>query len=304
MISEREWQALSADGSRLAALYRKGQNAPLLTEVDQLAKEGPLQPDVLGVASLALTALERYAEAIKAAEGALALAPDQAWLFSALAAGYAGQGDLARAVASQRRAAQLSPAAAEHTINLVRYIRMAGEAESAAKVARQAMLQHPAHAGLHVELGLSLLDLGQRAEALAQLRAAQQAAPGDFSGYENEGVLHLRSGDQREARRALRKSLQRSPGRTESENLMAATLGTPGSVFRHLLDLGRVNLIGWLIIVFLYYLLFRLMEFFWKQWPQTLPLGRMLLLGALCYLVGGLLVGRTLRLLFRTNWPK
>lgn len=72
----------------------------------------------------------------------------------------------------------------------------------------------------------------------------------------------------------------------------------------HLLNVARVTVVGWLMISFLYYLLFRLVEFFWKWQPVTMPLGRAVLLITLYYLGGAMAIGHLLRFLFRKGWPK
>lgn len=308
MITEREIQAFDQEALRLLEAHHKGQHAAILNEVDELAKAGPLSPAVLGLASLALSELERYDEAAKAANHAVHLAPDQAWLFHALARGEAGQKRLTEAVAAQRQAVRLMPAEAGYAAKLAAYLRESGQPAEAARVARQALVTSPDHAGALNELGLALQAAGDRSGALEQFRLAQAADREDPTGYLNEGSLHLEAGDLSAARRALREALRREPGLTEAEDRMAETLagrtGFMRSVLLHLLNLGRVTIIGWSIIAFLYYLLFRLVEFVWKVAPAFLPVGQALLVVTLAYLLGGMMMGHIMRLAFRTVWPR
>lgn len=308
MITEREIQTFDADGLRLLEAHRKGQHAALLNEVDELAKAGPLSPAVLGLGSLALGELERHDEAVKAANQAVHLAPNHAWLHHALAKGEAGQKRLEQAVAAQRQAVRLMPAEAGYTAALAAYLRESGQPAEAARVARQALMTSPEHSGALNELGLALLAAGDQGGALAQFRLAQAADSQNPTGFLNEGSLHLKAGARSAARRALREALRRQPGMTAAEDRMAETLagqtGFMRSVLLHLLDLGRVTVVGWSIIAFLYYLLFRLVEFIWKVAPALLPVGQAVLVITLIYLAGGMVLGHIMRLSFRIVWPR
>lgn len=307
MISQRERSGLSEQAARLLGLFEREQHAALLNEVDELSKAGPLEAGVLGVASLTLTELERYEEGRKAAEAAIDRAPAQAWLYGALAAAEAGAGRREAAVEAQRRAVQLMPGEPGYGALLARYQRESGDAAQAVRTARQALLPDGAHAGALNELGLSLLAADEPDEALVQFRLAQETNPQDPAAYVNEGALHLRRGAVRESRRALRQALQRRPGLVEAENLMAESLARKGlglAVLKHVVTLARVTLVGWLIIAFLYYLAFRLLQFVWRMIPAALPAGQGLLWITLVWLLGGMAAGHVLRRLFRSGWPK
>lgn len=307
MVTDRERKLLDSEAQGLLELYEQGQHPHLLNEVDQLSKSGRLSTGVLGVASLSLTAMERHTEAVKAAREAISREPGWAWLHHALAQAEAGHGALQAAAEAQLQAVRLMPGEPGYAAALARLERLQGHPDQAARTARQALMVAPGHAGALNELGLALLEAGDAAGALAQFRSVQQAAPDQPQGYVNEGVLHLRTGNRGEARRALRKGLQYSPGLTEAENRMAETLTGPKGLVRaavlHLLTLGRITVVGWLIIAFLYYLLFRLLEFIWKVAPATLPVSRGVLLVTLIYLLVGLSAGHLLRFLFRKGWP-
>lgn len=310
MIAEPEVKLLDPEALRLLDLYEKGQHAPLLNEVDELSKAGPLKAGVLGLAALSLSAMERHTDAVKAAKQALAQEPRWAWLYEALAAAEAGPGTpdaLSRAMATQQRAVQLAPAEPAYGAALARYQRQAGNPSEAVATARKALQANPAHAGALNELGLALQASDDREGALQAFRQAQEAAPTDPDGYLHEGTLQSRAGDRGAACHALREALRRQPGMPTAEDRMAETISGPTGPARatllHLLFIGRITLMGWLIIAFFYYLLFRLLEFIWKLWPAMLPVGRGLLLITLAYLLGGLALGRLLRLAFRMGWP-
>lgn len=308
MITEREAHLLDEDARRLLALHQKEQNAALLNEVDELSKRAPLTPGVLGVAAMALTALERSDEAVKAAGHAAKAEPGWAWLHHALAAARARLGHLEEALAAQRQAAQLMPGEPGYTAGLARYLREAGQPDQAVRTARQALLTAPAHPGALNELGLALQAAGDPAGALEAFRQAQATDPAGAEAHISEGVLHLRAGARKEARKSLRAALKRHPGLPEAENRMVETLaGKQGflhTALIHILNLGRLNVVGWLMIAFLYYVGFRLLQILWRYLPATLPAAQALLIATLAWLLGGMALGHLLRLLFRTGWPR
>ncbi|HYG56772.1 MAG TPA: tetratricopeptide repeat protein [Symbiobacteriaceae bacterium] len=307
-MTERERAELDADSLRLLHMYESEQHAPLLNEVDELSKRGRVSPAVMGIAALSLTALERYAEAAKAAAEALRRSPSSAWLYHTLASVHGGEGKHREAISAQVRATQLMPGEPVYLAALAGYQRLAGDTEQAVRTARQATVTGPDSPAVRNELGLALEAGGKSAEALAQFRQAQQTAPADPAAYLYEGSLHLRAGDRPAARAALRAALQRRPGLAAAENRMAETLtGSSGPLRKallHVLNLGRVTLVGWLMIGFLYYLLYRLLEFLWAMAPVLHTGGRILLLAALVYLLGGAILGTLLRFAFRTGWPR
>lgn len=308
MLAEREIKQLDQEAIRLWELFRSNQHTALLNEVDALSKVGGLSAGVLGLASLSCSHLERYDQAANAASQALQSQPQWAWLFAALARAEAGQNRTEKAVFAQQQAVRLAPGEPGYMADLAGYQRLVGHHESAMRTARQALMVDPDHAGSLNELGLALLAAGATDEALSQFQRAQDVSANDAAGYMNEGGLHLRAGARGEAHRALREALRRQPDLHRAEDLMADSLaGDKGPVrllLGHLLLLARVTMIGWLAIAFGYYLTFRLLQFIWRVAPVTLPIGQTLLLVTLVWLLGGLIVGRLLRLGFRLGWPR
>jgi Flp pilus assembly protein TadD len=302
VISVKERQQLDVGALRLLELYEQGEHAHLLNEVEQLSKEGAPTPAMLGLAALSLTALERHADALKAAGQAVEHATDRAWLYAALAGAQAGASRWEEAVWAQERAVQLMPGEPGYLVALARYQRLAGAPEQAVRTARRAWVADAAHPGALVELGLALAATGDPEGALAQFRAAQAAAPAEPAGWLNEGMLLLQAGDHSGARQALHRALAVKPGLEDAENGLAATLGAK-PVILHLLVFGRLNTVGWLIVAFLYYLFFRLLEFVWKLAPATYPAFRVLLGVSLLYLLAVLAGGRLLRAAFHRGWP-
>jgi len=300
--SQQELALLDPDALRLLDAYKKGQHGALLQEVDNLSKAGTVTPGVLGVAALACTALERYDEAVKAATAALEQQPNWAWLYHGLAAAEAAQQHLDRAVAAQGRAVRLMPGEPSYAAALAQYLRRSGQVHQALAIAHQALIASPSDGGLLNEYGLAMLESGDAESALAQFRLAQSADPAEPAGYINEGVLRMRTRDRGEARRCFGRALRRRPAMPEAEDGIADTYvgqrGLVRAVVGHLLALGRVNLLGWVMIAFVYYLAFRLLQFLWRTWPALLPAAQGLLVVTLVWLLGGLALGRLIRLIF------
>lgn len=308
MISDREAELLDAPALRLLDIYKNEQYTSLLHEVDDIAKAAPLSAGAYGIASLACSAMLRYEEAAIAAETALGKEPNWAWLYNALSLARVGQQRLQEAVSAQRRAAALMPDQPAYGAHLARYLRLSGRTDEAIGTARSGLELHPNHTPFRNELGLALLDQGDMVAALAQFKAAQQAEPTEPTPYLNEGVLHQRAGAPGKARLYFREALRRHPGHIEAEDLLAQSFagnsGVAKQLLAHLLTLGRVTAVGWLMISFLYYIFFRLLQFLWRVFPASEVAFQGLLWVLMAYLIVGFLTGRLLRFAFRSPWPR
>lgn len=307
MAENREWERLDPEARRLLEMHARGQYAALLNEVDDLSKRGPLTAGMYAVASYALTELERHAEAVNAARLSIQQDSGWAWPHHLLAAAEAARGRLNEAISAQSRAVALEPGEPGYGANLARYQRLSGKAEAAVKTALQALAVDTDHVGARNELGLALQARGDRSGALTEFRRAQAQAPGDPLPWLSEGVMLLDEADLAGARAAFHQALARKPGMPEPEDRLADTLTPPGSgrrTLHHLLWFGRLNLVGWAMIIFLYYVTFRLIQMVWKAIPALLPVAQGLLWVSMGYLLGSLVLGRGLRFAFRRGWPQ
>lgn len=302
IMTHPETERLDAEARRLLPAYEKGQYTSLLAEVDELSKRGPLTAGLLGLAAASLVAMERYDEAVTAARGAVEREPRWAWLYLALSRAEGGRGNWATATDAARIAMQIVPGEPGYLANLSACQRQSGQPDLAARTARQALVLDPAHVESLNQLGLALEAQGDEQGALEQFRQAQSASPEQAGPYLNEGALHQRAGRTAEARRAFQAALRQNPGLNDAEDRLAESLSENPMARRglkHLLALARLSLIGWGVVAFFYYLLFRLLEFFWRMWDVLLPVGRALLVVSLVWILGGAMAGWTLRLWFR-----
>lgn len=301
ILTHPEVERLDADAHQLLAAYEKGQYTSLLAEVDELSKRGPLSAGVLGLAAASLIALERFEEAATVARAAAERQPRWAWLHLALSRGEGGRGDWTRATEAARQAVQLLPEEPAYLANLAGCQRESGQPDLAVKTARQALQLVPDHPESLNQLGLALEALGDESGALEQFLRAQ-AQPGETAAYLHAGALHHRAGRVSEARRAYQEALRREPGLTEAEDRLAESLTRQPLARRaimHLLAIARLSLIGWTVVAFFYYLLFRLLQFFWRTWEGLLPVGQTLLVVSLIWILGGALAGLLIRALLR-----
>lgn len=235
-------------------------------------------------------------------------------------------GDWAKAIAAADQAVRLAPSEpAWHALG-ARLRRESGFAAEALQVAERGLQRHPQSAHLLVERGLARgaessapgnstpSESGAGATpgaqptsrvpdsgALADLRQAQALTPTDPWPFEAEGLLHSRTGRPTEAAAAYRRALRLAapgPAREAIEDHLARVI-TPSGLLRPLLLAARVTVIGWVVILFGYYIFFRLLQIGWKLAPAFKPFGQGLLLATA---IGGALLvvaGHLTRLLLR-----
>ena len=302
IMSPAETQQLDPGALALLETYQRGEHTAVLAEVDQQSKAGPLPPDVLGLAAASLLALERYDEAVKAARHAVAQSPRKAWLHHVLGRAELSRGDRAKALEAVQTACRLMPGHPDYQATLAACQRESGDPAAAAATARGALAGAPGHAGLLHELGLALAAQGDDAGALDQFRKAQAADPKAPDAYLAEAALHRKAGRATDARRALQRVLQEVPDLLEAEERLAETVGPSALLHRllvHLIHLSRLTVTGWLIVAFLYYLFFRLLEFLWEHFPVLLPVSRVLLAVTALWILGGAVTGRFIRAALR-----
>ena len=100
----------------------------------------------------------------------------------------------------------------------------AGQFREAADAFRRAAAAAPASATAHVNLGLALVQLGDRNAAIAAFRAAVDAAPEDVAAHASLGALFADSGRLGEAAEHLRAAFERSPEAAATRTLLVRTL--------------------------------------------------------------------------------
>lgn len=268
------------DLARWQKLWDEGAHGALLNEIGQAMKAGELPPEGYGLGALACIALERFDEAVKAGLNGVNRAPREPWLYGALAEAYRGLAksggssapqDWAKAIAAADQAVRLAPSEPAWHATAARLRRESGFAEEALQSAQRGLERHPQSAHLLVERALATVSMD--AGALADLAQAQRVAPADPWPFEAEGQLHLDANRYPAAAVAFRRALRRGPSGPSRERiedqLVRALAPRPRlyNMLRLLLLTARVTVIGWVVILFGYYILFRLLEIGWKLVP-------------------------------------
>ncbi len=100
----------------------------------------------------------------------------------------------------------------------------AGQFREAADAFRRAIAAAPASATAHVNLGLALVQLGDRSSAIEAFRAALAAAPEDVAAHASLGALLAETGRLAEAAEHLRAAFDRSPEAAATRTLLVRTL--------------------------------------------------------------------------------
>ncbi len=147
---------------------------------------------------------KRYDEAIVAWRQVLATDPEDAVASRSLAAALLATGDLEEAAAQTRK---------------TREVELHKEVEN-----------HPGNQEPHNELGVLLLDGGQPAEALAELRQAVALGPGSAAAHTNLGRALAAAGEPERARAELEQAVQLQSGYAPAHYQLGVVLASEGKM--------------------------------------------------------------------------
>ncbi len=145
----------------------------------------------------------------------LSVDADRAEARLALANAYAEQGDLARAEKEYQTALSLVPAMAGGYANLADLYRLQGRDADAERVLREGLRRSPRDAGLHHALGLTLVRLKRKDEALIELEKAATLPPERARYLYVYGVALDSAGQTRRALEVLASAHARHTGNRE-----------------------------------------------------------------------------------------
>jgi Flp pilus assembly protein TadD len=142
-----------------------------------VAAATPGEPGAHAQLGLALARAERFEDAVAAHEKAVALAPEDARLWSNLANAYLDWGKIEAAVAGHDHAARLDPSDADLHFNHGRALARADDLEAARVALRRALELDPEHARARTTLGVVLRAAGDAAAGRAEQERAFSASP-------------------------------------------------------------------------------------------------------------------------------
>jgi tetratricopeptide (TPR) repeat protein len=166
-------------------------------------------------------ALDELAEAAR-------LAPDRADIHAALGQLLADTQRLQAAVASLRKAVELSAGSPEYLFDLGLALRLAGDLDDAESQFRAVLKQQPSHASARRALGLVLRQKDDLPAAATELRAAASQTPGDAQAHSLLGSVLLKLEDRSAAIDALRVAVALDPGLTDARVMLAQALARTG----------------------------------------------------------------------------
>jgi tetratricopeptide (TPR) repeat protein len=204
-----------------------------------------LEPGSAAVqALLGQTALDRqdFAEAVRRLEAALAAAPAANRLHYLLAQAYRGLGDTAKAGEHLAQAGQVGARAADPLLDEIEAVRTGervrlaraktayqnGRFKDAADLYRQLLAGRPDSVEARINLAASLVQLGDNAGAVTELREAARRDPANATAHFNLGTLLALQGPSAEARDHLAAAVSLLPKDAEAHRSLAQVLRDGG----------------------------------------------------------------------------
>ena len=210
----------------------------------------PNNPEAHSNLAVSLRELQRLEDALAAVRQALTLRPDYPEALSCLALVYRDMGLVNQAIEQARKACSLKRST-DTLMTLGQSEHMAGRAEAAEQAFREALSLAPDAAGLHNNLGHSLLDQGRKDEAEAAFRQALALRPGMSEVYLNLSMTRRFSADDSDidAMRTLMAQLDpEQPGGQQDRIQLSFALGKAlqdcgeyEQAFSHFLEGNRLN---------------------------------------------------------------
>ena len=167
-------------------------------------------------------------------------------LLVALGGLYRGTGQIDRALALLRRAAETFPNNAEVHAALGETLRASGDVESAAQHHLRSIELDPAYWRYHWNLGRALVDLGRLEEAAARVSRAIRLQPDSPAPYYSLGGIHFYRGEYLRSAEAFRESIVRHPNATAFSNagtqyFYAGEYAQAEEMFRQAVELGPAD---------------------------------------------------------------
>ena len=159
------------------ALSATGQAEEALKQLRQAAGRRPVYPPAFLEQAGLLARKGRFEEAVVALESGLALVPGSIEMRMELGFVHLKRNDRKAARAMMQQALEAAPGRPDILAALARIMAMDGEYAGAADHFRRVLAQWPADAVSRNNLGVCLLELGQREEGEASIRAAVRGSP-------------------------------------------------------------------------------------------------------------------------------
>ena len=199
----RSWQPVALLAAAIFA------NVPMLSPTLMQA----ITENNLGTA---LQEQQRYDEAIRHHERAIALAPDYAAAYNNLGAALRAAGRVDEAVSRYRRALELKPDFPSASYNLANALLAQGQAGASAEQFQQALELSPQSVEAQNNLGIALAGKGDAAGAIAAFRAALAIDERSVHAHRNLGNMLIDAGARAEGLAHLERAIALAPNEPDA----------------------------------------------------------------------------------------
>lgn len=249
---------MSAHLARAQLLLAQSRPAEAEREVMLSLAAQPDDPSALAVLALSRSEQRKGPEALAAAQTALGLAPDSAYLHyvHALTLHRADRDDDARTAINE--ALRLDPAVADHFTLLASIELALRNWPAALTAAEQALALNPEHVNAANLRAMALVRLGRKEEATATIDFALHRAPDNAFSHANQGWNCLHRNDPAKAQEHFREALRLAPDLDYARQGMLEALKARNPVYRGMLAyflwMGRLSTkLQWAFIIGIFF---------------------------------------------------
>jgi protein O-GlcNAc transferase len=180
--------------------------------VHRVVTADPNDAEAMRLLGLALSAMGRADEAVRAFQAVTALTPDDGTIHSDLAVSLLRAGDPHAAIAAARRGVALAPTAPEPHVNLGHAHNFLHQSDEAVAAFRQALVLRPDFPDALLGIARAHRDLGRPSTALAALLRAAELAPDQINVHVELATTYHEIGEWELAKETNLKALSLSPG--------------------------------------------------------------------------------------------
>jgi tetratricopeptide (TPR) repeat protein len=249
---------MSAHLARAQLLLAQSRPAEAEREAMLALAEQPEDPSALAVLALSRSEQRKSPEALAAAQSALGLAPDNAYLHyvHALTLHRADRDDDARRAINE--ALRLDPSVEDHFTLLASIELALRNWPAALTAAEQALALNPEHVNAANLRAMALVRLGRKEEATATIDFALERAPDNAFSHANQGWNCLHRNDPKKAQEHFREALRLEPDLEYARQGMLEALKARNPVYRGMLAyflwMGRLSTkLQWLFIIGIFF---------------------------------------------------
>ncbi|MEQ1518254.1 MAG: tetratricopeptide repeat protein [Usitatibacteraceae bacterium] len=215
---------MTASLAEARAMLQGGHDAAALRTLLEITSKTPADADAFRLLAMAFVRAQKFADAQRAMQRALALQPQNAEFHLTAANIEQDLGRLDAAVGLLRQAILLQPSFAQAYNNLGILLSDQGKIEEASKAFSEAIRLNPRYARAHANLATAQMRMLQLEAALDSARTATELQPDYAHGHHLLANAYTMLGDPSAAEGALVSALRLKPNLVESSLLLAQVL--------------------------------------------------------------------------------